>query len=106
MYRRGVYKNMSEFRANSPSIDSFSLEEGKKKTMFLFDGNGVIINTLAPGVIICNNGKNFSFLYANKLIPLIKREKGFHLIARLWYENIQITHFFSLQMDEDEFMLN
>lgn len=106
IYRRGVYKNMSEFRANRPSIDSFTLEEGKKKTMFLFDGNGNIINTLAPGVIICNDGKNFSFLYANKLVPLIKREKGFHLIVRLWRENLQFTHLFSLQMDENEFILN
>ncbi|MEX6687768.1 hypothetical protein QTN47_09705 [Danxiaibacter flavus] len=106
IYRRGVYKNMLEFRANRPSIDSFSLETGKKNTVFLFDSNGDIINTLAPGVIICSDKKNFSFLYANKLIPLIKKEKGFHLIVPVWQENVQFTHLFSLQMDEDEFMLN
>lgn len=80
-YKRGIYRNYTEFRNNTPSITDFKIEKGRFKTILLLDkqGNNIpVINMFG----YCD-GEHYWIIMTNYGYPLFRVGNGFEFFMTL-----------------------
>lgn len=88
-YKRGVYRNFSEFVNNNPSITQFKVIREKSRSVSLVDQNGNYITTLQ--IFGFSDGQKCWIQRGNFCYPLIKSGNSFSFYLT-FYSNLKLLY--------------